>query len=454
MHDNPDVSDWRQQRPADRTRSMSTDAAGRIAAIVDTLVADAGSDGERAVAWVRLGIAAVACVLWVPPALPYLARGLPQDWAVLACIVLIAAWSGVVLFLLRARRGSHASTMGLRLASIGVDVVSVLALLGAFVVFPGEHYAGLVHATGLALAYLAIVAAGTRLSRRGVALALALAGAGLAVLLAYDVMRHGEVSAGNLPEYASVALLVAASGLVALFNAARSRRLVLDAANQAVLADRARSRLGSYVSEDIAREVMKTDEVRLEGRRSEMAILFTDLRGFTAYSEKLAPEALFSELNGYLQVMVDVLQAHGAYVDKFIGDAVMAVFGVPESRADDAARALRAVVALQQALARHNRERARLGQPPLRHGVGAHWGVAVQGNVGTSGKANYTVIGDAVNVAARLEERAGPSQILIGETTHTLVEDLVVAKKFGEIELRGRSKPVVAYELVRLFNPV
>lgn len=454
VHDDPADSDWRRQRPAERARPVSSDAAGRIAAIVDTLVADAGADGERAVAWVRLGIAVIACVLWIPPALPYLARGLPQDWAVLTCIALMAAWSGVVLSMLRRRREAHASTTGLRLASIGVDLVAVLGMLGAFVAFPAERSTGLVHATGLALAYLGIVAAGMRLSRRGVALAFALCGAGLAGLLAADVALHGEGAAGNVPEYASVALLVVGSGLVALFNAARARRLVLDAANQAVLADRARSRLGSYVSDDIARQVLKTDEVQLEGRRSEMAILFTDLRGFTSYSESLPPETLFSELNGYLQVMVDVLQAHGAYVDKFIGDAVMAVFGVPASHGDDAARALRAAAALQDVLVLHNRDRERRGLPPLRHGVGAHWGVAVQGNVGTSGKANYTVIGDAVNLASRLESATKElgvsvlvSRELVEAARRAAPDGLPEVVEAGTITVKGRTQPVAVCTL-------
>ncbi len=447
--DDPDVSEWRQQRPADRARGVSSGAAGRIAGIVDALIADAGADGERAVAWVRLGIAAAACVLWVPAALPYLARGLPQDWAVAASIVLVAGWSGLVLWVLPRRRAARASTMALRLTSIVVDVVVVLGLLAAFVAFPAERSTGLVHVTGMALVYLGIVVAGTRLSRRGVVLALAISALGLGALLVTDVVLHGASAAGNVPEYASVALLVAGSGLVAFFNASRARRLVLDAANQAVLADRARSRLGSYVSDDVAREVMKTDEVRLEGRRSEMAILFTDLRGFTSYSEALPPEALFGELNDYLRVMVEVLHAHGAYVDKFIGDAVMAVFGVPDTRGDDAARALRAVAALQLALARHNRDRARRDLPPLVHGVGAHWGVAVQGNVGTAGKANYTVIGDAVNLASRLESATKEqgvavlvSRELVEAARRAGVDGLPEVTAAGTIMVKGRAQPV------------
>jgi adenylate cyclase len=134
-----------------------------------------------------------------------------------------------------------------------------------------------------------------------------------------------------------------------------------------------------------------------------VAVLFCDLRGFTSASERQPPEEVVRQLNEYFEVMVAVIHAHGGVVDKYVGDAIMAVFGAPAGRPDDARRAVRAALAMEHALRMHNARRHMDGLPSLRIGVGVHYGDVVAGNIGTTSHAQYTVIGDVVNLASRLE---------------------------------------------------
>jgi class 3 adenylate cyclase len=442
----PEVSAWRQQRPAERGRAVSSSAGSKIAGIVDDLVRRAGGEGERAVAWTRLFAACLALIAWLPTVWNrFLAGDETIAWMALL-IVVMAAFSAATLVILR-RRGA---TWRLLVASIVVDALLMLSIIAVPVIRPAGAYEGVLHLATVGMIYLGLVAAGVRLSRRGAAVATVLFGGGLLALYFVDEARNPELARHDAPHIAAVFAITCCSAIFGFFIAARTRKLVLDAANQAVLADRARSRLGTYVSEDIAREAMSTDEVRITGRRSDVAVIFTDLRGFTTWAEGLPPEELFRQLNGYLEAMVSALKPHDAYVDKFIGDSIMAVFGAPTTKGDEATRALAAVAALDDALGRLNRDRARLSLPPLQHGVGAHYGPAIQGNVGTSHRASYTVVGDTVNVAARLEgatkelgARALLSQELLDAARREGADPRVVER--GAIQVKGRARPVVVY---------
>lgn len=185
--------------------------------------------------------------------------------------------------------------------------------------------------------------------------------------------------------------------------AVRTRNVALAAAGHALSAERARAHLGTYVSAEVAALSLESDELKLGGTRLRAAILFTDLRAFTSKSESADPEQLVLELNEYFIAMVACINAEGGVVDKYIGDSIMAVFGVPSSKGDDAGRAIRSAAAMQVALKSLNERRVRRGMLALEHGIGVHIGDVVAGNIGTPERSQYTVIGDAVNVAASLE---------------------------------------------------
>jgi class 3 adenylate cyclase len=187
------------------------------------------------------------------------------------------------------------------------------------------------------------------------------------------------------------------------------------------------------------------DDLRLGGHRQEVSVLFADLRGFTALSEKLAPEVLVDVLNQYLSTAAASILMYEGTLDKFMGDAVMGIFNAPLEQEDHVLRAVRAAAAMQRAVAAyHYHVGERYG---LSFGVGIHAGEAVVGNVGMPDRMDYTAIGDTVNLARRIQENAPGGKVLMSEAVYRVVQGSVDAVFHAEIRVRGRKQPVRLYEL-------
>ena len=189
-------------------------------------------------------------------------------------------------------------------------------------------------------------------------------------------------------------------------------------------------------------------------------VLFMDVRGFTTTSEKLAPRELLTWLNLYLDAMTDCIMDHGGVVDKYIGDAIMAVFGVPFSHTDraeiqqDAANAIAASIAMHERLKLLNARLLAEGKPMIQFGIGIHTGVVVAGSVGGSKRLNYSVLGDTVNVAARLESMNkavttdNPFNMLITGETLSYLNDRYSVKPIETLQLRGRKQPTMIFSIL------
>jgi adenylate cyclase len=207
--------------------------------------------------------------------------------------------------------------------------------------------------------------------------------------------------------------------------------------------DKLRVTMGKYMTEEVLAHVM-AGEVELGGKTLEITILFCDLRGFTTFAEKRSAQELVGILNEYFTDMVDCVMAEGGVVDKYIGDNIMAVFGAPVSRPDDAQRAVRAALKMRVALAKLNTRFAERGIEPLRFGIGLHTGEVVAGNIGSVRRMEYTVIGDAVNVASRLESKTKDleTDFLISDATRERLTAEVEVVAMGEVQVKGRGAPV------------
>jgi adenylate cyclase len=212
--------------------------------------------------------------------------------------------------------------------------------------------------------------------------------------------------------------------------------------------DKLRVTMGKYMTEEVLAHVM-AGEVELGGKTLEITILFCDLRGFTTFAEKRTAQELVGILNEYFTDMVDCVMAEGGVVDKYIGDNIMAVFGAPVSRPDDALRAVRAAKGMREALAKLNARFATRGIEPLKFGIGLHTGEVVAGNIGSIRRMEYTVIGDAVNVASRLESKTKElgTDILISDETQARLGDEIAVEAFGEISVKGRAAPVKIFKV-------
>ncbi|MBP2296579.1 CHASE2 domain-containing protein [Azospirillum rugosum] len=218
---------------------------------------------------------------------------------------------------------------------------------------------------------------------------------------------------------------------------------------------RIREAFAQYLHPDLVENLVRHPEaLRPGGEERVLTVLFSDIRGFTGLSERLPPDRLIAFLGAYLEAMTAEIRRHGGYVDKFIGDGILAVFGAPVARAEPALDACRCALAMQAAVAAGAERWRDLGVDPLRVGIGVHTGPMVIGNVGGAGRLNYTVLGDAVNVGARLESatKAAGADILISDATHRLVAERLAAegmaaRPLGPLSLPGRAVPVAAWAL-------
>jgi adenylate cyclase len=212
----------------------------------------------------------------------------------------------------------------------------------------------------------------------------------------------------------------------------------------------AQSALGKYLPPDIATEILRDpDRLSLHGEKREIIVVFTDLEGFTHLSHQIEPEQVASMLNAYLDIMSDVVLAHGGTLDKFVGDAVIAFWGAPIARPDDADRAVRAAIAMYKA-GEDFRAQERPGIPPVgRTRVGVHRGEAVVGNFGGEGRIQYTALGDSMNTASRLESanKQLKTALLV---SREVVDRAAIAcfRPMGRISVRGRAMPLEIYEPV------
>lgn len=202
---------------------------------------------------------------------------------------------------------------------------------------------------------------------------------------------------------------------------------------------------GSYVSPEILEMVMShpTGDL-LGGKRMEVTVVFTDIRGFTAYAETKDPERVVEAINEYFEIATRHIQQRGGYVDKFIGDAVLGVFGVPLPQPDHALRAVQAAVAMQRELLAQDAER----NPLLaKVGIGINSGMAVAGDLGSEVKRQYSVIGDCVNVASRINALASGGKTIISRSTREAAGDLVEVVALPPARVKGKTEPIEIYEV-------
>jgi adenylate cyclase len=204
-----------------------------------------------------------------------------------------------------------------------------------------------------------------------------------------------------------------------------------------------------YVGREVAERIYQDDRV-LVGQRRTVSIMFTDLRDFTTLSEGLTPDQVADQLNEYFPMMVEAVQHYGGIVNDFIGDAVMAVYGAPMSDSEHARNAVRTALRMQAGLEALNAAWQARGLPLLRMGIGVHTGSVFAGNVGSPARLKYTVIGDAVNLAARVESvnKELKTTCLITESTRAAVGDGLRVRDCGEVTVKGRQQAVKLFELL------
>ncbi|MBD2099287.1 GAF domain-containing protein [Leptolyngbya sp. FACHB-261] len=226
-------------------------------------------------------------------------------------------------------------------------------------------------------------------------------------------------------------------GLVVMENISQEKRM--------------KSMLYRYVTKDVAERVLATaDDSLMEGERRDVTILFSDIRGYTALTEDLGASEVVSLLNSYFDKMVEAVLKYEGTLDKFIGDALMAVFGAPMTLADHAHRATQSALEMRELLKEFNRARIADNLTPVRVGIGISSGEVVSGNIGSRKRMDYTVIGDGVNVSSRLEDatKQYKCDIILSQHTYALCKDHIRARELDTIRVRNRNEPITLYELI------
>ncbi|MBI5186362.1 MAG: zinc-ribbon domain-containing protein [Nitrospinae bacterium] len=211
---------------------------------------------------------------------------------------------------------------------------------------------------------------------------------------------------------------------------------------------KARANLQRYLSPNLVEDILKKKEsLVLGGEKIEVSVLFSDICGFTSMSEKMQPEDIVAMLNEYFTIMTKIIFKRHGTLDKFVGDAIMAIFGAPIFHPQSPMNAVRAAFEMQAALRELNKKWSVEGKTTFNMRIGVNTGVVVAGNIGAEDRMDYTVIGDNVNLASRLESNAQPGKVLISQSTYEKVKDGVAVKKLEPIKVKGKSDLIHVYEV-------
>ncbi|MBI5644405.1 MAG: adenylate/guanylate cyclase domain-containing protein [Deltaproteobacteria bacterium] len=203
-----------------------------------------------------------------------------------------------------------------------------------------------------------------------------------------------------------------------------------------------------YVSAHVADEILKEpDQIRLGGDRREVTVLFADIRGFTSISKRLRPEETVELLNSYFTFITEIVFRFEGTIDKFIGDAVMSVFGAPIRSSAHLEQGVKAAIGIKLAVTEVNKIREARGLVALKMGVGLDSGTVIAGNMGSQARMDYTAVGDAVNMASRLTDLAKGGDVLVSEEVYNLVADNVTGTRIDSVFIKGIDGPVTLYNI-------
>lgn len=212
--------------------------------------------------------------------------------------------------------------------------------------------------------------------------------------------------------------------------------------------DKVKNLFSKFHGSSVAEDLIKND-VGVGGQNKEVTVFFSDIRGFTAFSENRSPEEVVEMLNEYFEIMVGIINRHHGVVDKFIGDAIMAVWGAPHTTETDTQNALMACLEMRVALVDLNAKRASRGQEPIRIGMGLHCGPAISGTIGSTERMEYTVIGDTVNMTSRIEAstKAFGADLLVSQAVIDKIGPDYLVDSAGEATVKGKSEPLRLYKV-------
>jgi class 3 adenylate cyclase len=267
----------------------------------------------------------------------------------------------------------------------------------------------------------------------------------------YDIYGgHFATVPGKIFETVFKAALVGGTALVSGYIGHRSKELIVQVVKEQEEKKFIRSVFGRYATEEVVEDALRRG-LKLGGEEREVTILFSDIRNFTGLAERLQPNEVVDLLNDYFSEMVGVISRNAGILNKFVGDGIVAIFGAPQSHGNDAERAVKTALEMMERLEEFNRRLVKKGRPELNIGLGINTGRVVVGNIGSTERMEYTAIGDAVNLASRLEElnKELETSILISHSTYRQVKEVVQAKRLKQVKVKGKEKRVWVYEVVR-----
>lgn len=254
----------------------------------------------------------------------------------------------------------------------------------------------------------------------------------------------------------AAALLVCAALGTAVLRLQHRRRLLTRRLEQSARAlDRLQRSFARFAPAELVERIASERTQLAGGERREVTVLFADLRDFTRLSERLDPAAVLGLLNGYFRAMSAAIQSHHGHITRLMGDGIMSVFGALEPNPWHVQDAVEAALDMRESLARYNESLAQRGLPPLAFGVGIHCGAVIAGLVGSETMQEFTVLGDVVNVAARVEaltRRLG-GDILVTEDVHSVLGDRFRMAAMPAADIKGKSRPILTWAVESLAHP-